>query len=63
MHKVLNSAVTLIQRTTTDAPHGHMYDIGLDVHKRRSAIGKSMLAVRFTRKEKLVRHAGKWMRG
>ena len=29
MHKVLNSAVTLIQRTTTDAPHGHMYDIGL----------------------------------
>ena len=30
----LNSAVTLIQRTTTEAPRGHMYYIGLDVHKK-----------------------------
>ncbi len=33
LHK-LNSAVTLIQRTTTEAPRDHMYYIGLDVHKR-----------------------------
>ena len=33
MHK-LNSAATLIQRTTTEAPRDHMYYIGLDVHKR-----------------------------
>ena len=33
MHR-LNSAVTLIQRTTTEAPRGHMYYIGLDVHKK-----------------------------
>jgi len=26
--------VTLIQRTTTEAPRDHMYFIGLDVHKR-----------------------------
>jgi transposase len=32
-HK-LNSAATLIQRTTTEAPRDHMYYIGLDVHKR-----------------------------
>ena|SRR5436305_1105369 len=30
----LNSAMTLIQRTTTEAPQGHMYYIGLDVHKK-----------------------------
>jgi hypothetical protein len=30
----LNSAVTLIQRTITEAPRGHMYYIGLDVHKK-----------------------------
>jgi transposase len=30
----LNSAATLIQRTTTEAPRGHMYYIGLDVHKK-----------------------------
>jgi transposase len=30
----LNSAATLIQRTTTEAPRDHMYYIGLDVHKR-----------------------------
>jgi len=30
----LNSAVTLIQRTTTEAPRLHMYYIGLDVHKK-----------------------------
>jgi hypothetical protein len=30
----LNSAVTLIQRTTTEAPRQHMYYIGLDVHKK-----------------------------
>jgi len=29
----LNSAATLIQRTTTEAPRLHMYYIGLDVHK------------------------------
>ena len=34
MYKKLNSAATLIQRTTTEAPHGHMYYIGLDVHKK-----------------------------
>jgi transposase len=34
VYKKLNSAVTLIQRTTTEAPHGHMYYIGLDVHKK-----------------------------
>ena len=33
LHK-LNSAATLIQRTTTEAPRDHMYYIGLDVHKR-----------------------------
>ena len=33
MHK-LNSAATLIQRTTTEAPRDHMYYIGLDVHKK-----------------------------
>ena len=30
----LNSAATLIQRTTTEAPRGYMYYIGLDVHKK-----------------------------
>ena len=30
----LNSAATLIQRTTTEAPRRHMYYIGLDVHKK-----------------------------
>jgi len=30
----LNSALTLIQRTTTEAPRDDMYYIGLDVHKR-----------------------------
>ena len=30
----LNSAVMLIQRTTTEAPRQHMYYIGLDVHKK-----------------------------
>jgi len=34
VYKVLNSAETLIQRTTTEAPRGHMYYIGLDVHKK-----------------------------
>ena len=34
MYKKLNSTGTLIQRTTTEAPHGHMYYIGLDVHKK-----------------------------
>ena len=33
LHK-LNSAATLIQRTTTEAPRDHMYYIGLDVQKR-----------------------------
>jgi hypothetical protein len=30
----LNSAATLIQRTTTEAPRSHRYYIGLDVHKK-----------------------------
>src|SRR5258708_39230057 len=30
----LNSTGTLIQTTTTEAPQGHMYYIGLDVHKK-----------------------------
>ena len=30
----LNSAATLIQRTTTEAPRRHTYYIGLDVHKK-----------------------------
>ena len=30
----LNSAATLIQRTTTEVLRGHMYYIGLDVHKK-----------------------------
>ena len=34
MYKKLNSTVTLIQRTTKEAPQGHMYYIGLDVHKK-----------------------------
>jgi len=34
VYKVLNSAATLIQRTITEAPQGHMYYIGLDVHKK-----------------------------
>ncbi len=33
LHK-LNSAATLIQRTTSEAPRDHMYYIGLDVHKK-----------------------------
>src|SRR5437667_9284892 len=32
--KKLNSIGTLIQTTTTEAPQGHMYYIGLDVHKK-----------------------------
>src|SRR6266513_885157 len=32
--KRLNSTGTLIQTTTTEAPQGHMYYIGLDVHKK-----------------------------
>src|SRR5207248_7189178 len=32
--KKLNSTGTLIQRTTTEAPQGHMYYIGLDVHEK-----------------------------
>jgi transposase len=34
VYKMLNSAATLIQRTTAEAPRGHMYYIGLDVHKK-----------------------------
>ena len=34
MYKRLNSTETLIQKTTTEAPQGHMYYIGLDVHKK-----------------------------
>src|SRR5207244_2057514 len=34
VYKRLNSTGTLIQRTTTEAPQGHMYYIGLDVHKK-----------------------------
>ena len=34
MYKKLNSTGTLIQKTTTEAPQGHMYYIGLDVHKK-----------------------------
>ena len=34
VYKKLNSTGTLIQRTTMEAPHGHMYYIGLDVHKK-----------------------------
>jgi transposase len=34
VYKVLNSAATLIQTTTTEAPRRHMYYIGLDVHKK-----------------------------
>ena len=30
----MNSAATLIQRTTTEAPRRDMYYIGLDVHKK-----------------------------
>jgi transposase len=33
LHK-LNSAATLIQRTTPEAPRDHMYYIGLDIHKK-----------------------------
>jgi hypothetical protein len=43
----LNSAATLIQRTTTEAPRGHMYYIGLDVHKKTIS---------------LLREAGEWPR-
>src|SRR5712692_2744722 len=32
--KRLNSTGRLIQTTTTEAPQGHMYYIGLDVHKK-----------------------------
>ena len=34
MYKKMNVTGTLIQRTTTDPPQGHMYYIGLDVHKK-----------------------------
>src|SRR5438128_4001614 len=34
VYKRLNSTGTLIQTTTTEAPQGHMYYIGLDVHKK-----------------------------
>jgi hypothetical protein len=33
-YKKLNSTGTLIQKTTTEAPQGHMYYVGLDVHKK-----------------------------
>ena len=33
-YKKLNSALRLIQRTTSEAPRRHMYFIGLDVHKK-----------------------------
>jgi len=36
VYKKLNSTGTLIQRTTTDA-QGHMYSIGLDVHKKTNS--------------------------
>jgi hypothetical protein len=34
VYKKLNSTGTLIERTTTEAPQGHMYYIGLDVHRK-----------------------------
>ncbi len=34
MYKERNSTRTLIQRTITEAPHGSMYYIGLDVHNK-----------------------------
>ena len=34
VYKKLNSTGTLIQITTKEAPQGHMYYIGLDVHKK-----------------------------
>jgi len=34
VYKRLNSTETLTQKTTTEAPPGHMYYIGLDVHMK-----------------------------
>ena len=34
VYKRLNSTGTLIQKTTMEAPQGHMYYVGLDVHKK-----------------------------
>jgi len=34
VYKELNSTGTLILKTTTEAPLGHTYYIGLDVHKK-----------------------------
>ena len=50
MYKKLNSTETLIQRTTTEAPQGHMYYIGLDVHKKTSATASKMRLVISTKK-------------
>ena len=59
----LNSAETLIQRTTTEAPRLSMYYIGLDVHKETiSYCVKARLAV-CSRKARLGPRGVSWTTG
>jgi hypothetical protein len=60
----LNSGATLIQRTTTDAPRGHMYYIGLDVHKKTiSYCVKDVSGAVSSRRARLGRPDASWTAG
>ena len=63
MYKELNSTGTLIQTTTTEAPHGHMYYIGLDVHKKTISYCVKDASGQVHQKERWKPHAGSWMPG
>jgi hypothetical protein len=59
----LNSAVTLIERTTTEAPREHMYYIGLDVHKKTISYCVKDVSGRIQQKGKVDRLDASWIAG
>jgi len=59
----LNSAETLIQRTTTEAPRLSMYYIGLDVHKETISYCVKDAAGRVHRKARLGPRGVSWTTG
>ena len=57
VYKKLNSTGALIQRTTKEAPQGHMYYIGLDVHKKTISYCVKDASGQVHREGKIGRHA------
>jgi hypothetical protein len=59
----LNSAVTLIQRTTTEAPRRTYVYIGLDVHKKTISYCVKERVAGYNRKARLDRPDASWTVG